>query len=203
MELAVVILDSLTPKFATQYRRQLPLSTENRQSIDDVRPELIAMTSLLVANKFLDDDETRTKTSGWERNVGMGLWTCKQINTTERLILDCLKWNIMELAGEWLMSEARDDMFRAEQNARKKQIKLGKERPRLERTELGIDDVKADIQMQSKPRGKLNTKTYEMDESYVMEERECLSGSSDRSVQFMGQWTPVESPIAAGRKSLN
>lgn len=201
MELAVVILDSLTPKFATQYRKQLPLSTMNLQRIDDVRPELIAMTSLLVANKFLDDNETRTKTKEWERNVGMDLWPCQQINTTELLILDCLGWNIMELAGEWLMSEARDDMQRAGRNARKRANKSQKKRPRLERTEVGIEDVIEEIQTEWRQEDEVEN-TESVEDMYEMEGMQVKdSGSSDRSVQFMGQWTPVESPIAPGRKS--
>lgn len=161
------------------------------------------MTSLLVANKFLDDDEVRTTTKNWARNVGCNMWTCQQINTTERLILDCLGWNIMELAGQWLMSEAREDMQRAGRNARKRANKSRRNRPPLERTELGIDDMKTGLQT-----------GFEMEEREVqvqyaeeMEEIDGIqakdSGSSDRSVQFMGQWTPVESPIAPGRKVLD
>ena len=195
LELAVVILDSLTPKFATNYRRQLPLDAPEHQHIDDVRPELIAMASLLVATKFLDDDETRTKTSEWQKNVGCSMWSCNQINTTERLILETIGWNVMELAEAWLMSEAQDDMQRAGCNARKKQRKMN--RPRLERTELGIEEVEEEIQAEWRQGDQVEVQTYKM------EEKECLSGSSDRSVQFMGQWTPVESPIAPGRKSIH
>lgn len=152
------------------------------------------MTSLLVATKFLDDDETRTKTSEWQRNVGCSVWSCNQINTTERLILETIGWNVMELAEGWLMSEAQDDMQRAGCNARKKQRKMN--RPPLEKTELNIDDVKMEIQPAWGQDDEMEVQIY------AMEEKECLSGSSERSVQFMGQWTPVESPIARGMKSL-
>lgn len=198
LELAVVIMDSLTLKFATKYRRQLPLNTQEHQRIDDVRPELVAMTSLLIANKFLDDDETRTKTKEWQRNVGCEMWTCSQINTTERLILDCIGWSVMELAGEWLMNEAREDMQRAAQNARRKVNKENR-RPRLERTEFGIEGVINVVKTQSSWEKK---DTMECAGDLVYE-KECLSGSSDKSVQFMGQWTPVESPAAPGRKALD
>lgn len=162
------------------------------------------MTSLLVANKFLDDDEVRTTTKNWARNVGCDMWTPQQVNTTERLILDCLGWNIMELAGEWLMSEARDDMQRAGRNARKRANQSRRNRPPLQRTELGIKDVQAELET--------GCEMEEMEAQQVqfpneMEEIDGMqikdSGSSDRSVQFMGQWTPVESPIAGGRKALD
>lgn len=182
LELAVIISDSLTPKFATNYRRQLPLSSneEEQQHIDDVRPELIVASSLLIASKYLDDNEMPTRR--FARDVGAGLWSCQQINTTERLILDCIGWNIMDLSDDWLLAEARDDMERAGVNARRNQSKTTpKKKPTLHRKGASID-LKDDYQMQ------------QADSGFGVQE-----GGNGRSVQFMGQWTPVESPIAKGR----
>lgn len=179
LELAVVILDSLTPKFATNYRRQLPLSSgqQGPQHIDDVRPELIVASSLLIANKFLDDNEQPTRR--FAREVGAQLWTCQQINTTERLILDCIGWNIKELCDDWFLSEAREDMERAGVNARRRQTKTARQKkPTLHRKVASID-LKEEFQMK------------QVDGGFVVQEGD--------SVQFMGQWTPVESPIAKGR----
>ena len=146
LELAVVILDSLTPGFATNWRKQLPLALnrEEQQLIDNVHPELIAASSLLIAHKFLDDNECPT--SRFSRSVCGGLWTSQQINTTERLILDCINWNIKELCHDWFLGEAREDMKRAGANARRKMNKAMKKKPTLHRKNASVD-LKEDYQM--------------------------------------------------------
>lgn len=181
LELAVVILDSLTPRFTTTYRRQLPLSSDQQgqQHIDDVRPELIVASSLLIANKYFDDNEMPT--SRWATKVGAGLWSCQQLNTTERLVLDCIGWNIMDLSDDWLLAEARDDMDRAGVNARRRAKRMDKKKPTLHRKDASID-LKEDYQMQ------------QADDGFQIQE-----GGNGRSVQFMGQWTPVESPSSKER----
>lgn len=92
------------------------------------------------------------------------------INTTERLILECIGWNIMELSEDWLLQEAREDMARAGVMARRRQ---NKKRLLL----VGEEDNKneqLDLEMK-------------------------MDGAAGGSALFLGQWTPVESPVAKMR----
>jgi len=76
-----------------------------------VRPEVIVLSALLIAVKFLDDVEIHTSTC--QRDIADGRWTCDQINVTEQCILDNLGWRIKPLWQEDLIQDARDDMRRA------------------------------------------------------------------------------------------
>jgi hypothetical protein len=79
--------------------------------IDAVRPELIVLASLIVAAKFLEDyqDPTHHYAANW----GAGLWTCEQINVTERCIMESLGYRIMPLWDPTLIRDAQIDMERA------------------------------------------------------------------------------------------
>ncbi|KAH7375100.1 hypothetical protein B0T11DRAFT_234530 [Plectosphaerella cucumerina] len=124
--LAACILDSLNSKFALSWRLQCPLiadllaSPTKRHSvagsfqqaqlhIDSVQPELIILAALVIAAKFTDDhhDSTSYYCAAWGRN----LWSCPQLNVTERVICENLNWRIKPLADdEDLLAETLVDM---------------------------------------------------------------------------------------------
>lgn len=126
--LAVCILDSLDAKFSRKWRMSLPLATLSSFShhkrhtitsaaaslithIDSVSPELIILSALVIAFKFTEDcqEPTQYYASEWAK----GLWTCEQINTTERCIMEHLGYRILPLYDEGLIEDAIDDMERA------------------------------------------------------------------------------------------
>ena len=72
-----------------------------------MRPEVIILSALLVANKFLNDAATHTTRF---RDVAEGRWTCDQINVTERCILENLGWRVMPLWREELIEDAKEEM---------------------------------------------------------------------------------------------
>lgn len=125
--LAVCILDSLDAKFSRKWRMSLPLatpsSTHNKRHtitsaaaslithIDSVSPELIILSALIIAFKFTEDcqEPTQYYASDWAK----GLWTCDQINATERCIMEHLGYRILPLCEEGLIEDAINDMKRA------------------------------------------------------------------------------------------
>lgn len=125
--LAVCILDSLDAKFSRKWRMSLPLatlsSTHNKRHtitsaaaslithIDSVSPELIILTALVIAFKFTEDcqEPTQYYASEWAK----GLWTCEQINATERCIMEHLGYRILPLCEKGIIEDAIDDMKRA------------------------------------------------------------------------------------------
>ncbi|KAJ4411273.1 hypothetical protein N0V82_009057 [Gnomoniopsis sp. IMI 355080] len=124
--LAVCILDSLDAKFSRKFRMSLPLATNPLPSkrhtitsaasslithIDSVAPELIILTALVIAFKFTDDCQEPTQyfASAW----GKGLWTCDQINATERCIMEHLGYRILPLCERGIIDDAVEDMRRA------------------------------------------------------------------------------------------
>jgi len=69
------------------------------------------LSALVLAVKFLDDAQqvTREYASDWGRN----LWSCDQLNFTQRCILENLGYRILPLWEESIISEALEDMERA------------------------------------------------------------------------------------------
>lgn len=122
--LAVCILDSLTWKFSRSWRAAFPLtptSTDNNnnntdepeppnppQHIDSVFPEVIILGALVIASKFTEDvqESTRYFSTAW----GRGVWTCEQINFTERCIMESLGYHIMPLWSTRHIKQARHDI---------------------------------------------------------------------------------------------
>ncbi|PNH43687.1 hypothetical protein VD0004_g3832 [Verticillium dahliae] len=125
--LASCILDSLNSKFALAWRLSCPLiadpslSPSKRHSlagpffqqrqmhIDSVQPELIILAALVIAAKFTEDqqDPTAYYCASWGRNI----WSCEQLNVTERCICENLNWRIKPLADdEDLITETLVDM---------------------------------------------------------------------------------------------
>jgi len=138
--LAVCILDSLSPKFSLNWRllcplahRDSPESGSKRHTfsaspavgytvtsctqlhIDCVNPELIALASLVIAVKFLEDrqDPTHYYRTAW----GKDMWTSEQINVTERCIMESLGYRILPLWDPELIADAINDMERAGRRA--------------------------------------------------------------------------------------
>ncbi|KAB5572452.1 hypothetical protein GE09DRAFT_671337 [Coniochaeta sp. 2T2.1] len=136
--LAVCILDSLNAKFSQNWRTSCPLTplidanadadatptgpaataaatqpaaTARPQHIDAVSPEVIVLASLVVAVKFLED--WQQPTHHYAGNWGHHLWTCEQINVTERCIMESLGYRIMPLWDPALIRDALADMERA------------------------------------------------------------------------------------------
>lgn len=120
------ILDSLDSKFSRKFRMTLPLAstttTTKRHTItsaaasllthiDSVPPELLILTALVIAFKFTDDctEPTAYFAGVWAR----GLWTCDQINATERCVMDHLGYRILPLCERGLIADAVEDMRRA------------------------------------------------------------------------------------------
>ena len=140
--LAVCILDSLSSKFALNWRLRCPLSlressgstTEQQQQskrytfpaspaaaaanqlhIDCVKPEVIVLAALVIAVKFLED--AHAPTQYYRSTWGNNLWTCEQINITERCIMEDLNYRILPLWDERLIADALNDMERAGRQA--------------------------------------------------------------------------------------
>ncbi|KAK0715812.1 hypothetical protein B0H67DRAFT_490354 [Lasiosphaeris hirsuta] len=132
--LAVCILDSLSSKFSLNWRLLCPLAqregsiTEHSKRhtfsvspvagggcsqlhIDCVNPEVIILASVVIAVKFLEDHHSPTQfyQSVWGKNI----WTCEQINVTERCIMENLGYRILPLWDPRLIADALDDMNRA------------------------------------------------------------------------------------------
>ncbi|KLU92787.1 hypothetical protein MAPG_11772 [Magnaporthiopsis poae ATCC 64411] len=84
--------------------------------IDSVNPEVIALAAMMIAGKFTEDSQepTRWYASAW----GAGVWTCEQINVTERCIMENLGYRIMPLTAPDVLEDALSDMARAAKSAR-------------------------------------------------------------------------------------
>ncbi|OLN97313.1 hypothetical protein CCHL11_01287 [Colletotrichum chlorophyti] len=128
--LAVCILDSLNSKFALSWRLQCPLLVDaavsnkrhtlghsplldrrrqQQMHIDSVQPELIILAALVIAAKFTDD--CHDKTSFYSVNWGKDMWSCEQINVTERCICENLNYRIKPLVDdEDLLADTMVDM---------------------------------------------------------------------------------------------
>ncbi|KAI8628306.1 hypothetical protein F5Y19DRAFT_148092 [Xylariaceae sp. FL1651] len=121
--LAVCILDSLDSKFSRSWRVAFPFSRPGQPAskrhtlpsvprqamhINSVFPEIIILAALIVADKFVEDMEQSTQflAATW----GNHLWTCEQINYTERCIMESLGYRILPLWDPALIKQARHDI---------------------------------------------------------------------------------------------
>lgn len=123
--LAVCILDSLNGRFALAFRHGCPLSptatsstasyfdVNQAQHIDSIHPELLILSALILAVKFLDDEQQFT--SHYALDWGKGIWTCAQINYTQLSILQNIGYKILPLWVEELISVTLIEMQRAGQ----------------------------------------------------------------------------------------
>jgi hypothetical protein len=122
--LAVCILDALPSRFRNRWRaayprsRTTPLSAKRHTlpsgpiqppaNNDAVLPEVVVLSALIIAAKFTEDEEGSTQYFG--TNWGLDLWSCEQINVTERCIMEALEYRIMPLCDPDYIKEARHDM---------------------------------------------------------------------------------------------
>jgi len=83
------------------------------QHIDSVLPELIVLSALILAVKFVDDAQQTT--TEYAKEWGKGLWICNQINFTQRCILENLGYRLLPLWEHSIILEALEDMDRAGQ----------------------------------------------------------------------------------------
>jgi hypothetical protein len=122
----VSILDALNSRFALSFRKSFPLNTSSsvnpvdesgQQHIDSIHPEIIPLSALILAVKFLDDvqDSTRYYVEQWAR----GMWNCAQVNYTQWCLMDNLGGRLMPLWDEDIIQEALKDMERAAPSASK------------------------------------------------------------------------------------
>ncbi|KAI1005985.1 hypothetical protein K3495_g2235 [Podosphaera aphanis] len=119
--LAVIILDSLNSRFALLWRKSCPLVSVadadqhegvKDQHIDSLRPELVALASLILAHKFLDDGQL--KIDDYCKNWGNELWTREQVNFTQRVLLENIGYRLFSLSKDSIISATLEDMERAE-----------------------------------------------------------------------------------------
>ena len=134
--LAVCILDSLnSKKFSLNWRLICPLvrsdapsmrtkrhtlpaapTLTNQLNIDCVNPEVMILSALIIAFKFLEDtcyEPTGYYSYAW----GAEMWTDGQINVTERCIMESLDYRILPLWDSDLIRDAAADMERAGKQA--------------------------------------------------------------------------------------
>lgn len=133
LALAVCILDSLNSRFANVWRRSYPLSIPSQNTsytftspnhiphIDSVRPEIVIISALILAQKFLDDEQSPT--SLWAEHIGEYRWSAEQINATEFSIMDNLQWRLLPLWTEDRLAEALEDMEMAGRQAQALQMR--------------------------------------------------------------------------------
>ncbi|ESZ91635.1 hypothetical protein SBOR_7997 [Sclerotinia borealis F-4128] len=127
LALAVCILDSLNSRFARSWRLSYPLeSSEDQlleqydfpclqaseeQHIDSTHPEVIILAALILATKFIDDQQGTT--SYYAQKWAKGLWSCDQINFTQRSIMENLGYRLLPLWSHDIIEGAKNDMSRA------------------------------------------------------------------------------------------
>ncbi|KAI0132678.1 hypothetical protein BJ170DRAFT_680559 [Xylariales sp. AK1849] len=121
--LAVCILDALPTKFRNRWRVSYPRLRQTAPAMkrhtlpsgpiqppenDTVFPEIAILAALVIANKFLEDMQETTQyvSCVW----GRSLWSCEQINVTERCIMEELEYRILPLWNADYIKQARHDM---------------------------------------------------------------------------------------------
>ncbi|KAH9908649.1 hypothetical protein F4778DRAFT_356579 [Xylariomycetidae sp. FL2044] len=121
--LAACILDSLNSRFSRTWRVSFPLHRQGEPApkrhtlpsgsvwathIDAVSPEVIILAALIIAEKFVEDAQQSNQFFGsaWGRD----LWTCEQLNFTERCIMENLGYHILPLWEEATIKQARHDI---------------------------------------------------------------------------------------------
>lgn len=121
--LAVCILDALPiGRFRNSFRTSYPRARQNlpaskRRSFDSeiqsrsddaVFSEVAILAALIIANKFVVDEQQSMAyySIAWGRN----LWSCEQINLTEKLIMEGLGYRLLPLWHGPHIKEARHDI---------------------------------------------------------------------------------------------
>jgi hypothetical protein len=87
--------------------------SEKAKHIDSIHPELLILSALILAVKYLDDEQQTT--AQYASNWGKGIWTCQQINYAQKSILENIGYKIFSLWDKEIISDAMGDMKRAGQ----------------------------------------------------------------------------------------
>ena len=115
--LAVNILDSLNTRFAPCFRQSFPRSRNTKNIILPINSAIIPLAALTLSVKFLDDTQQNTRyyVQEWARSM----WTCQQVNYTERCLIENLGGRLLPLWDEDMILAALQDMERAGRMAEK------------------------------------------------------------------------------------
>ncbi|ORY64983.1 uncharacterized protein BCR38DRAFT_484460 [Pseudomassariella vexata] len=124
--LAACILDALPSRFRHSWRMSYPRSRrtspvckrhtlpstpiqlEHDAQADTVLPEVAVLAALMIADKFVAD--LQEPTSYYASRWGMDIWSCEQINFTERCIMEALGYRILPLWDAQIIKEVRHDI---------------------------------------------------------------------------------------------
>lgn len=93
---------------AAHKRHTLPSGPIQPPDNDPAFPEVVVLAALIIADKFVQDSEVSTKYYG--KKWGEGLWTCEQINFTERHIMEVLDYRILPLYEDDNLGQARQEI---------------------------------------------------------------------------------------------
>lgn len=122
--LATCVLDALPGRYRNAWRMSYPRSRQTSPATkrhtlpsgpiqppaqsDAVLPEVNILAALIIATKFVEDlhEPTAFFASEWGRD----LWSCEQINVTERCIMEALGYRILPLWEEQYIKMARHDI---------------------------------------------------------------------------------------------
>jgi hypothetical protein len=122
--LAVCILDALSIRkfrnsFRSLYPRSRPTSSASDkdgltwaepspQPCETILCEVAILAAMMIAYKFVVDDQQSTAffSIAW----GQNLWSCEQLNATERCIMECLDYRILPIWHGPCIKEARHDI---------------------------------------------------------------------------------------------
>ncbi|KAH6659866.1 hypothetical protein BKA67DRAFT_31377 [Truncatella angustata] len=120
--LAVCILDALPTRYRNRWRMVYPRTRQTPAALkrhtlpsgpiespnDAVFPEVTILCAIMIATKFTEDahDPTQYFCSEWGRDI----WSCEQINATERCVMEVLDYRIMPLTADEYIKEARHDI---------------------------------------------------------------------------------------------
>ncbi|KAK8028575.1 hypothetical protein PG991_005631 [Apiospora marii] len=122
--LATCILDALPRRYRNTWRMSYPRSRQTTPASkrhtmpsgpilppahnDTVFPEVNVLAALIIANKFIED--LHEPTSWYASEWGRDMWTCEQINVTERCIMEALEYRIIPLLDDQYIKQARHDI---------------------------------------------------------------------------------------------
>jgi hypothetical protein len=76
--------------------------------IDSVRPEIIILVALIIAEKFTQDSQQPPHF--YRLAWGRGLWSKEQLNATEQRIMESLDYRLLSLCDEDCLTDAMVDM---------------------------------------------------------------------------------------------
>ena len=97
--LAVCVLEALNWRFIRAFRA-LP----RHRDLGPIQPEVVVLAALILAVKFVDDDQERGYI--WKEHWGNDMWTYEEINFAQQTIMENIEYRIMRLWAEDLIADA-------------------------------------------------------------------------------------------------